>query len=60
MLDAWMHDEWMHGYKDTWMYGCVDAKMRKSVCFQAFFSCIAERARDIVGQLLEIRNEKKP
>jgi len=31
MLDAWMHDEWMHGYKDTWMYGCVDAKMRKSV-----------------------------
>ena len=25
-----------------------------------FFSCIAERARDIVGQLLEIRNEMKP
>ena len=25
-----------------------------------FFSCIAERARDIVGQLLEIRNEVKP
>ena len=25
-----------------------------------FFPCIAERARDIVGQLLEIRNEMKP
>ena len=25
-----------------------------------FFSCIAERARDIVGQPLEIRNEVKP
>ena len=25
-----------------------------------FFSCIADRARDIVGQLLEIRNEVKP
>ena len=27
--------------------------------FFLFFSCIAERARDIVGQLLEIRNEVK-
>lgn len=34
MLDAWMHDEWIHGYKDTWMHGCVDAKMH-SLCFQA-------------------------
>ena len=25
-----------------------------------FFPCIAERARDIVGQLLEIRHEMKP
>ena len=28
--------------------------------FPFFFSCIAERARSIVGQLLEIRNEMKP
>ena len=34
MLDAWMHDEWMHGQKDTWMYGCVTQRC-VSLCFQA-------------------------
>ena len=33
---------------------------RKAIGFFLVFSCIAERARDIVGQLLEIRNEVKP
>ena len=37
-----------------------DKKVKQGVtCFRCFFSCIAERARGIVGQLLEIRKRSE-